>query len=331
MEEHCSVVVTAAGGGHTGRAYAFAQALRGLDESIPLYFIVSRGDVWSRRKLEAFGRVVEVARVRGVNESLLRAALRLPRSLLDSLHAVPGNACVFVSMGASISVPAALVAKLRGARIYNVEAVVRFTKPSLSARVLRPISDVTVLHWEEQKRIHPEGRVYGPIYPKPRYEPRDEGYILVTGGSYGYPELFRAVSELGLERVVLHTGRVDPEPYRRRHPGWTVFRFDPDFDRWLAGAHVVVTHYGNTAVEAALTYGKPVVIVYNPAWRTTAGYEDARILAGKLNAVLLRGPPTPRELEEAIAEAEKRKPPRYPNGAEKLAREIVEVVEAASG
>ncbi|MEB3851468.1 MAG: polysaccharide biosynthesis protein [Desulfurococcales archaeon] len=317
-----AIVVTAAGGGHTGRAYALAQALAGLVDGDMLYFVVARGDAWSRRKLEGFGRVVEVRRVRAVNESLLRGLLRLPGGLLDAWRSVPRGVCAFVSMGASISVPSGLAARLRGARLYNVEAVVRFTRPSLAARALRPVSHVTVLHWEEQLRIHPGGRVYGPIYPRPSREPRDEGYILVTGGSYGYPELFEAVSRLDPGRVVLHTGRVDPRVYRERHPGWVVFRFDPDFDRWLAGARVVVTHYGNTAVEAALTYGKPLVIVYNPAWRTAAGYRDAEVLAGKLNAVLLPGPPTPEELAEALREAERRRPPRYPNGAERLAAEI---------
>ncbi len=316
------VVVTAAGGGHTGRAHALAQHLVERLGRDRLVFLVARGDGWSREKLGGFGRIVEISRVRGSNESVVVGLARGVRGIFEAAHALPRNICTFVSMGASISVPAGFIARVRGAFIYNVEAVVRFTRPSLSARLLRPISHVTVLHWEEQLRIHPRGRVYGPIYPRPKYRPRDEGYILVTGGSQGFPELFNAVSRLGLERVVLHTGRVDPRPYRGRHPGWIVFSFDPDFDRWLAGAHLVVTHFGNTAVEAALTDGKPVVIVYNPAWRTAAGYEDAKILAEKLNAVLLRGPPTPEELERAIREAEGRKPPAYPNGAARLAEEI---------
>ena len=42
-----------------------------------------------------------------------------------------------------------------------------------------------------------------PIYELPEYEPWDEGYILVTGGTYGHKALFDAISELNIENVVL--------------------------------------------------------------------------------------------------------------------------------
>jgi len=319
-----AVAITAAGGGHTGRAVALAERLYG---KFDLLFLVSRGDRWSRSKLEKYGQIIEVPRIRSPNESLAKAAARLLPALLSALRRVPRELCVFVSMGAGLSIPAAVAAWLKGVRVYNVESIVRFVRPSLAARVLRPFSDVTVLHWEEQLHIHPSGRVYGPIYERPKYPVRDEGYVLVTGGSYGFKALFDSVSNLGLENVVLQTGQVDPEPYRRRHPGWRVFRFSPDFGRWLAGARVVVTHFGQTAVDAALTYRKPTVIVYNPEWRTAAGLEDARILARKLNAVLVENP-IPAAIRVAIEEAVRRKPPSYINGGDVLAREMLEICEA---
>ena len=71
-----------------------------------------------------------------------------------------------------------------------------------------------------------------------------------------------------------------------------------------------------------MTYHKPVVIVPNPEWRLTAGWEDARILAGKLNAVLVEEI-TPRSILQAIEEARGRKPPVYPDGAAGLAEELL--------
>ena len=322
-----NIVVSASGGGHTGRAAALGHFLRTMNGSCSenLYFVIRRGDKWTSSKVGKLGGIIEVRSIRNVNESIVKGIIRLPAAFIDAWRRLPSSICSFVSMGASISIPAAITAKLRGARIYNVETIVRFVKPSLTARALRPISDVTVLHWEEQRKIHPGGIVYGPLYPPPLHEPRDDGYVLVTGGSYGFPELFRTVSELGLDRVVMQTGRIDPEPLKKRNPGWIVFRFDPEFDKWLARAHIVITHFGNTAVEAALTYHKPVIMVYNPAWRTAAGLEDAKIFAKKINAVFLPKPPTREELRAAIREAENTKPPRYPNGAEKLAKELKEL------
>ncbi len=313
------VVVTASGGGHTGYAVALAQRLHGKAD---LLFIVPRGDEWTRSKVERYGGVVEVSKPRGPRDSLGKLLLRMPGAFLESIGRVPGEYDVFVSTGSNHSVPPAIIARLKGLRVYNLESSVRFTRPSLSARWLRPFSHVTVLQWEEQLKLHPNGVVYGPFYEYPEYEPVDKGYILVTGGTYGHKLLFDAVSELELENIVLQTGRVDPEPYKKKHPEWTVFRFDPDFGKWLAGASVVVSHLGKTVIDAALTYRKPVVIVPNPEWTLTAGWEDARILAGKLNAVVVEDI-TPRSLLEAIEEARKRKPPTYPDGAARLAEELL--------
>ena len=105
-----------------------------------------------------------------------------------------------------------------------------------------------------------------------------------------------------------------------------MFRFDTDLGHWIAGARLVITHLGKTALDAALTYRKPLIIVPNPRWtRHGAGLEDAKFLAEKLNAVLVEPKDLSAEvLDEAIREAVKREPPIYPNGARELARIIVE-------
>ena len=129
----------------------------------------------------------------------------------------------------------------------------------------------------------------GSIYELPEYEPRDGGYILIAGGTYSHKALFDAILELNIENVVLQTGKVNPEPYRRKHPTWVVFNLDPVFGKWLAGAKVVITHFGKTAIDAVLSYRKPTIIVLNPEWRYTVGERDAEILAEKLNTVLVNG------------------------------------------
>ena len=308
------VVITASGGGHTGYAVALAQHLADRAEML---FIVPKGDSWTRSKVEKFGRVVEVTKARRPNQSLLSSLPRLVKAFFESMRAVPKDFNVFVSSGSNHSVPPAYVAKLKGLKVVNIESSVRFTSLSSSFKAIKRVADVNILQWEEQLKLCPDGIVVGPLYEKPMYEPRDEGFVLVTGGTYGHRQLFDAVSQLDLENVVLQTGRVDPELYRRKRPRWIVFDFDPDFQKWIARATVVVTHLGKTVVDAALTYRKPVVIVPNPEWKLTAGVEDAKILAQKLNAVVVEKI-TPENILRAIEEAKRRKPPNYPNGAEKL-------------
>jgi UDP-N-acetylglucosamine--N-acetylmuramyl-(pentapeptide) pyrophosphoryl-undecaprenol N-acetylglucosamine transferase len=315
------VVITAAGGGHTGRALALAERLAG---SVELAFIIVKGDEWSRKKLSKYGKIFEIPRVRAPNEhfvkGIYRALLQLP--VLTRLFAKI-KPCVLVSTGAGIGVSAGLAAKILKIPIYNIESIVRFIKPSMSARLLRPLSKVTVLHWEEQLRIHPSGRVYGPIFEKPKYKPWKGDYILVTGGTHGFKKLFDIISRIGWKNVVIQTGRVNPEPYRRSHPEWIVFRFDPDFGRWLSGASLVITHFGQTVIDSVLTYRKPTVIVYNREWRTAASLGDARMLSRKLGAPLVEDLSLS-SLLRAIEMAREAEIKEYPDGASRLANEILE-------
>lgn len=102
-----------------------------------------------------------------------------------------------------------------------------------------------------------------------------------------------------------------------------MFHSSPNFGRWLARARVVVTHFGQAVVDAVLTYRKPTVIVYNPEWRIATGLKDARILARKLNAILVESP-TPAAIRAAIEEAARRRLPSYIDGGDVLAHEILE-------
>jgi UDP-N-acetylglucosamine:LPS N-acetylglucosamine transferase len=316
------VVVTASGGGHTGNAVALAQYLY---RDVDILFIIPKGDEWTRSKVEKYGGVVEVSKPRGPSDGIDKLIYGIPYALKECLDKIPSESSVFVSSGSNHSVAPAIVAKFKGLRIYNIESSARFIMPSLTSRWLSPISDVTVLQWEEQKCFNPRGKVYGPFYEMPEYEIRDDGYILVTGGTYGHKLLFDTISEMDIDNIVMQTGRIDPRPYIKKHPEWEVFQFRPDFNKYVAHASVVISHFGKTVIDAALTYGKPTVIVPNPYIRIGATVADSRILARKINAVLVSSI-SENSLLGAIDKAMSRRPPRYPNGAKLLAEEIIDFV-----
>jgi len=310
------VCVSAAPGGHMGFAYSIGFFLARM--SCRPLFVVARGDRLAVERLRGLGGVVEVVMPRRAGEALVDTLPRWPLALTGSLR-VPGCR-VFVSTGSNHSVLPALVSWLRGALLLNLESIDRFTVPAKAVRLLRLFSAATLVHWPEQRMLYSDAVVVGPVYEPPRYRPRDEGYVLVAAGTMGFRGLFDAVERLGLRRVVLQTGRVDPDPYRRRNPGWTVFDFDPDFHRWLAGASIVVTQFpGSTPATAALAYRKPVVMVVNPGLPLAASTIDALHYARRLHAVLL-----PRALPSLLAKgirlAQRLEPPSYPNGGETVAR-----------
>ena len=307
------VLILAGGGGHTGYGYALAEALH---KRVSLSFLVPRGDTLSERRLSKFGKVQFLIKPRGPKTPAHQFIPRLAKAFMDSIRQPFHKFDVVVSSGSNFCVPPAIMAWMRGIPVVNIESPVRFSKPSRTARILQPLSAITALHWEEQKRLL-KGVVVGPILPKPEVKPENRGYVLVTGGTYGHRLLFNALAESDLHNVVLQTGPVDPTPYMEKHPEWKVFTVTERFHELLAGAELVVTQFGVTVLEAVV-YKKPVVLVLNPEFTRGAGPKDAAYLAKKINGVLV----SKIKLEillDAIDKAKKRKTPTLPNGAENLA------------
>ncbi len=316
-----AIMILAGGGGHTGYARILAEALHGRAE---LSFLAPDDDQISRRRLEPFGPVRTLTKPRHPTTQTWRFTFRLAKAFYQSLGLVTGDLDVVVSTGSNFCVPPALVAWMRGVPLVNLESRVRFTKPSRTAALLQHFAEVTALQWDEQSRIL-KGTVFGPLLPKPTIAPWNGGYVLITGGTYGYRELFDAASESSLREVVLQTGNMDNRRYAERHPDWRVISFTERFDELLAGAEVVVSPPGGTPIEAVV-YGKPVVIVRYPKWTKAAGLEDTRIFAEKLNAPLLLDL-MPSALEAAIEEAKRRKPPNLRDGTGQLVKAILSLGE----
>jgi len=317
------VLLTAAPGGHSGYAAAIAHYLR--EKGIQPVFITAKGDTWTKQKLQRYGQTIEATMPRHPGEPLAKTLHRWPKTLLESLKHVKREYRVLVSCGSNLSLAPALTAKIKGMKLINIESIVRLTTPGKTPRLLHPIADTTLVHWPEQQKLHPGAIVVGPIYEPPRYKPRDEGYILVTAGTTGHKKLFDTIDKLNLPNIVMQTGRINPEPYKKRHPHWTVFRFDPDLDKWIARASLVITHFpGMTSATAALAYKKPVILVAAHHIHLSARQEDGAQYAKKIGAIYLKGP-APRGLMNAIREAQKLIPPNYPNGAEKAAQLIAQV------
>ena len=315
-----NVLILAGGGGHTGYGYALAQRLYGKAN---LYFLVPEGDFLSAERLGKFGPIGFLLKPRGPKTPHGEFIFRLFKALIRAPRSISGDFDVVVSTGSNFCIPPAIFAYLRGIPLVNIESSVRFLRASKTARLLEPFSAITALHWVEQKRLLKRGVVVGPLLPRPEVEPWNGGYILVTGGTFGHRMLFDVISESDLRNVVLQTGPVDPEPYRRLHPEWKIIDYSTRFHELIAGAELVVTHFGMTILEA-LVYRKPTVVVPNPEWTRTAGVEDAKCLAKKVNAILV-SEITLSNLLDAIERARNTAPPFFPDGAEKLAELILKL------
>ena len=314
-------LILVGGGGHSGYAYALSQVLH---KKMKLSFLASEGDTLSKRRLSKFGKIDFLVKPRGPKTPIYRFIPRLIKAFIQSIKKPFNDFDIVISAGSNFSILPAIIAHIRGVPIVNIESPVRFTKPSKTAQILQHFSAITVLHWEEQKKLL-NGVVVGPILPKRELESINQGYILVTGGTHGHKLLFDTLVKSNLHNVVLQSGSVNSKPYIFRHPEWKIIDFSEKFQDLIAGAEVVLTHFGLTALEAAVVYQKPVVIVLNPDWTRTVGAEDAECLAKKLNAVFV----SEIKLEiilNALEEAKSRTVPILASGAENLAKMILALV-----
>lgn len=319
MRPHGHVLILAGGGGHTGEAYALAQELHG---KVKLSFLVPEGDSLSKAKLSRFGNVETLILPRGPKTPHQEFIPRLFKAFVHSFRKISKRFDVVVSHSSNFCIAPALVAWAKGIPIVNVENSVRFVGASKTARILQYFSTVTALEWEEQKKFL-RGILVGPLIQDPEVKPWNGKYILITGGTHGHKLLFDAIAQSNLKNVVLQTGGINPEPYKRKHPEWKVITFTDRFSKLVAGATIVVTHFGATALEA-LSYKKPMVIVGNPEWTRAAVFEDAKVYAKKINAPLVLEV-TLENVLDAIKKAEGQKTPMLPDGAKALAKIILKM------
>jgi beta-1,4-N-acetylglucosaminyltransferase len=65
---------------------------------------------------------------------------------------------IIVSTGAGVAVPFFYVGKLLGSKLIFIESAGRTNSPSLTGRLVYPVSDKFLLQWKELKRFYPKGR-----------------------------------------------------------------------------------------------------------------------------------------------------------------------------
>jgi beta-1,4-N-acetylglucosaminyltransferase len=70
---------------------------------------------------------------------------------------------VIISSGAGVAIPFFYLGKLLRKKLVFIEAYERVENPSLTGRLVYPLTDVFILHWEEQKKSYPKGKILGEL------------------------------------------------------------------------------------------------------------------------------------------------------------------------
>jgi beta-1,4-N-acetylglucosaminyltransferase len=70
---------------------------------------------------------------------------------------------IIVSTGAAVAVPFFYIGKLLGSKLIFIEVYDRINLPTLTGKLVYPITDAFILQWEEQKEFYPKGKVIGQL------------------------------------------------------------------------------------------------------------------------------------------------------------------------
>jgi UDP-N-acetylglucosamine:LPS N-acetylglucosamine transferase len=71
---------------------------------------------------------------------------------------------VIISSGAAVAVPFFYLGKLLGAKTVYVEVFDRIDNPTLTGRLVYPITDRFIVEWEEMKKVYPKAINLGSIF-----------------------------------------------------------------------------------------------------------------------------------------------------------------------
>ena len=71
---------------------------------------------------------------------------------------------LIISTGAAVAVPFFYLGKLHGAKLVYIEVFDRIDKPTMTGKMVYPITDKFIVQWEEMKKVYPKAINLGSIF-----------------------------------------------------------------------------------------------------------------------------------------------------------------------
>lgn len=71
---------------------------------------------------------------------------------------------LIISSGATVAVPFFYIGKLFGAKLIYIEVFDRIDKPTMTGKIVYPITDKFIVEWEEMKKVYPKAINLGSIF-----------------------------------------------------------------------------------------------------------------------------------------------------------------------
>lgn len=245
-------------GGHLSEVLELAPVLAGCD----LFCVLNDAAPWQDRPLTARSyRIVHAERDARLLINLAEAGRILLRERPD----------VLLSAGASPAVPFFLVGRLLGATTVFLESFAAVETPTLTGRLVYPLSQHFFVQWPQLLALFPKARYAGPVFvPRPLPARQQVGQspapaVFVTVGSSPRPcrRLLDWLDDLAAAGalpgpLLVQSNAKDPHP---RAYKTVPFLPAPELEQYLRDADIVICHGGAGILGACLKWGRHPIVV----------------------------------------------------------------------
>lgn len=85
-------------------------------------------------------------------------------AILSAYIALKERPDVVISTGAGITVFFCMFAKMLGAKLIFIESMARIERPTLTARMLYPVSDLFLVQWPDLLKFFPKAKYAGRLF-----------------------------------------------------------------------------------------------------------------------------------------------------------------------
>lgn len=92
----------------------------------------------------------------------LKALVKNTKIAWDVLHKEKPD--LIISCGAAVAVPFFYIGKIMGAKLVYIEVFDRIDKPTMTGKMVYPITDKFIVQWDEQKKVYPKSENLGSIF-----------------------------------------------------------------------------------------------------------------------------------------------------------------------
>ena len=173
---------------------------------------------------------------------------------------------VIVSAGAGPAVPVAVVGRLLGAAVVFVETFGAVQRPSLTGRIMYPLTPHFFYQWPALAAAYPRGRYAGPVFCRDvtTAQPEPSAEIVVTVGTSDRP--FSRL--LGWLDDLSESGELTAPLFAQRGTSAAPRHFPsvpllpaPELEARLRKARVVICHAGAGALGTCIKHGlRPLIV-----------------------------------------------------------------------